>query len=81
MGVLPLGCLQRQESTQRIRIRGALLFPIGLYGYPEILQTFFIGVAILDDERLDPFGMGRRQPVTHRRAIVHQVEAVGLQPD
>ncbi len=45
---------------------------------PELLEAFFVGVAVLHDERADPVGMLEGEAPAHRGAIVHHVHGVAL---
>ena len=50
--------------------------PIGLDRVPESLEPFFVGVAVLHDERGHAVGMLERQPIADRRAVIHEVDGV-----
>ena len=55
--------------------------PVGLDRVPEFLETFLIGIAVLDDERCDALGMLQCKPVSDRRAVIHQVHGVLLRAE
>ena len=64
VGVLPLGGAQVQEPLQRLGFLFRAILPIGAERVPEFPQPFLIGVAVLDDQRLDALRMAaaKRKP-------------------
>ena len=55
-----------------------MIGPVCLDRIPELLQSLFIGVAVLHDESGDALGMFQRQSPAHRSAVVHDVHGVAL---
>ena len=66
-GVRPLRSLSRFLSR---------VGPVGLDRRPEVPQAFFVGVAVLHDQRADALGMLEREPVADRRAIIHHIKRI-----
>ena len=81
VGVLPLGRANVQEPLQRLGVLFCPILPIGAEWIPELPQPFFVGIAVLDDQRLDALRVHGRQAEAYRRAIVHDVKAVGFEPE
>src|SRR5580704_1230006 len=55
--VLPACGFRLHNKIKASAVLWGGVVPIFLDGIPELEQAFFIGVAVLDDERLRPFGM------------------------
>ncbi len=81
MHVLELRRLGLEEVAQRGSVCFRRLFPIFLDGVPALAQAFFIGIAILRNDGLDPLGMGERQTKSDRRTVIEDIDGVALEPD
>ncbi len=77
--VLPFGGFRRQELPQGGLVFGRALLPEGFERFPEFPQSFVVGVAVLDDERLHLFRMTVSNAKTDGSPVVEQVQAIFLQ--
>jgi hypothetical protein len=50
--------------------------PIGFDRIPEILETLFVGIAVLHDEGGDALGMSEGEAPAYGRAIIHDIHCV-----
>ena len=75
--ILELRRFRRDEEGERGAMRFGSVGPISLDRVPESLEPFLIGVAVLHDQCGHPIGMLERQPVSDRRAVIHEVDCVG----
>src|SRR6516165_5581184 len=58
VGVLPLCCIERQKTAQRLSVLIASVLPVGLQRLPEVVvQSLDVGVAVLHDQGLHSLGM------------------------
>ncbi len=75
LDVLPPGVVQAL-------VHRAAVGPIGLDRLPEIVvDALVVGVPVLNDQRVDTFGVFGRQTEADRRAIVHQVQRVVVEAE
>src|SRR5664279_2527285 len=74
--VLELGGGRRHKERQRLTMSIRPIGPIGLDRIPKRFRSFFIGVAILDDERGDLVRVLQRETVSNGSAIIHEIERI-----
>ena len=72
--VLELGGGRRHKERQRLTMSIRPIGPIGLDRIPKRFQSFFIRVAILDDERRGPVWMLLCKTVSNGSTIIHEIE-------
>ena len=76
VGVLPVrGLLGEQKAQLADGFWVLLVFPVGLEGNPEIFQAFIIGIAVLNQQGLNPIRVLGRNAEAHRSPVVHHVHA------
>lgn len=74
MGPLPFGCLKAEQgAAQFVTVLSGRFCPVGFDRVPKFLQSLFIGIAVLNHEAGDAFGMLGEQSKADRRAVVHHV--------
>ena len=79
VGVLPAGGIDGEQLAEGFCVLFGAVLPVGFEGSPEIAESFVVGVAVLDDERLHALGTFRGKAETDRRTVVHQIEAVAVE--
>src|SRR6202042_3158649 len=65
----------------RFPIRHRSVLPVGPDRIPAVAQSFFVGVAVLRNDRGDPFGMPDCKPETGWRAVVEYVDREAIETD
>ena len=77
ISVLPFRRLGTEKGAQRVPVFRRGLFPIGLDRVPAFrIQTLFVGVAVLRNDRRNPFRIAKREAKANGRAIVENVNGV-----
>ena len=80
MGELPDGRFHGQEPTQGIAVFLGRISPIGFDWIPEFAQTFFVGVAVLNDEPGHALRMFGKHAISDWRAVIHQIDRIAVDP-
>src|SRR5271166_402751 len=79
--VLPdrgLGC---EECLQRLAIGLGRILPVGPDRIPAVAEPFFVGIAVLRNDRGDPVRMLHRQAETGRRTVIEDIDGVAIETD
>src|ERR1700728_5095830 len=70
-----------QQRAKRLAIRLRSLLPVGADRIPSFAQTLFVSVAVLRDDRGDPFGMLNGKPEARWRAVIEYVHGKPVETD
>src|SRR4029077_5181418 len=65
----------------RITVGWRRVFPICLHGFPTFAQSFFIGIAVLRNNRSDALGVANRQAKAGRGAVVKHIHGEAPETD
>src|SRR6516225_7068780 len=79
--VLPLGRFRVHQETNCFTILGCRLVPVFLDRVPELQKTLVIRVAVLNDQRLNAFGVTESKTIANRRTVVHHVHRIVFQAE
>src|SRR5262245_25793306 len=81
VGVLPTGCLRREESMERLSVRRRRVLPVGFNGSPALAETFVVCIAVLRDDGRDALGVADSEPETYWRTVVKDVGRKPIEAD
>src|SRR5262249_4546620 len=81
LGVLPAGCLRREEGAERLSVRLRRVLPVSSDRRPALAETFLIAVAVLRDDGGDSLGVTDSEPEACRRTVVKNVHCKPIEAD
>jgi hypothetical protein len=72
--VLPLRRLRLNKELKSTSVLGSRVAPVLLDRIPELSQSLFVRVTVLNDERLNSLRLKKSQPVPNRSPIIHDID-------
>src|SRR5580698_3074063 len=79
--ILPPRRLRGNQESNSFPILRSRILPVFLNRIPELQKTLIVCVAVLNDERLNAFGVTESKTIPDGRPIVHHIHRVLLQSE
>src|SRR5215471_600146 len=79
--ILRFGCVWSEEIFQSSAVGWRWVLPVLLNRVPTLAQPFFVGVAVLGNDRRDPLWMCECQAQSDGGAVIEYVDAIAIEAD